>query len=201
LCTALFYILNYIGITGLVPSSALMQSTAPYTDAAQLLFAGNWHLVIALIAAIICITSLNAWILTSGQIALGLAQDKFLPAWFGALNQYNAPTNAIIISSIGIAPLLILTANDNIATQIISIIDISVIAYVFVYLICSLSFAKLLLRKQQSYQWFEYLFTGISIVFCSWIICQTPVSTLLTASLFTLSGIPLYVGWYCKQNK
>jgi|SRR5579863_490408 len=199
ICTALFYVLNYIGITGLVPAEALMQSTAPYTDAAQLLFAGNWHLVISLIAAIICIASLNAWILTSGQIALGLAQDKFMPAWLGVTNIYGAPIWAILISSIGIAPLLILTANDNIAAQIISIIDISVIAFVFVYLICSLGLAKLLWQEPHNGTGFTYICTIMSIGFCSWILCQTAINTLLIASLFTLSGIPVYLGWYCKK--
>lgn len=199
LSTALLYVLNYIGIAGLVPPSELMQSSAPYTTAAQHLFGGNWHLVVSLIAATICITSLNAWILTSGQIALGLANDRCMPRVFGATNRYGAPAWSLVISSLGIAFLLILTANDNISTQITSIIDVSVISFVFVYGICALAFIKLVIRESNTSLWYHNLAVIISLLFCGWIIFQTPITTLAIASLFALSGIPLYIGWYRNQ--
>lgn len=75
LTVALIYILNSLGIMGVVPSTQLMNSHAPYVDAAQVIFGGNWHLLISLLASIVCIGTLNAWMLTSSQIAFGLAQD------------------------------------------------------------------------------------------------------------------------------
>lgn len=196
LSTAFLYILNYVGIAGLVPTTELLQSTAPYADAAQHLFGGSWKLIIELVAALICITSLNAWILTSGQIALGLAHDGFMPSYFGTINGHGAPIWALIISSFGIAPLLMLTANDNIATQITGIIEISVISFVFIYLACALGFAKLILQERKLFAWYNCAVALISILFCGWIIFETPLTTLATASLFTLSGIPLYLVWY-----
>ena len=50
-------------------------------------------------------------------------------------NKAGAPALAIITSIIGIIPLLIFTTNSNYAAQIANIIDISVITFLFVYLI------------------------------------------------------------------
>ncbi|KJV91292.1 putrescine-ornithine antiporter domain protein [Rickettsia amblyommatis str. Darkwater] len=62
---------------GLIPASELISAKAPYADAASLLFGGKWSSVMTVIASIICIGTLNAWVLTSGQIALGLQKTVY----------------------------------------------------------------------------------------------------------------------------
>ncbi|ARD86628.1 amino acid permease [Rickettsia bellii] len=195
-CVAVLYLINSIGIMGLIPASDLIISKAPYTDAAALLFGGKWSSVISVIASIICIGTLNAWVLTSGQIALGLAEDGLLPKFFAKKNSNNAPVWGIIVSCLGIVPLLVFTANDNFAEQITKIIDFSAIAFLFVYLICSLAFLKLILSSKKNFSYYYLLIAIISIVFCAWVIYETPIKTLIIASAFTIAGIPLYFLWY-----
>ncbi|AFB21017.1 APC family permease [Rickettsia canadensis] len=201
LCVAALYIINSIGIMGLIPASKLIGSKAPYADAATLLFGGKWSSVIAVIASIICIGTLNAWVLTSGQIALGLAEDGLLPKFFAKKNSNNAPTYGIIVSCLGIVPLLVFTANDNLAAQITQIIDFSVIAFLFVYLICSLAFLKVILSSKEKCSYYYVLIAIISIIFCSWVIYTTPVKTIIIATSFTILGIPLYYMWYRSSKQ
>ncbi|ASX28422.1 amino acid permease [Rickettsia sp. MEAM1 (Bemisia tabaci)] len=195
-CVAVLYLINSIGIMGLIPASELIVSKAPYADAAAKLFGGKWSNIIAVIASIICIGTLNAWVLTSGQIALGLAEDGLLPKFFAKKNSNNAPVWGIIVSCIGIVPLLVFTANDNFAEQITQIIDFSVIAFLYVYLICSLAFLKVILSSKKNFSYYYLLIAIISIVFCAWVIYETPIKTLIIASAFTIASIPLYYLWY-----
>ena len=197
-CVALLYILNSVSILGLIPAEQLANSKAPYVDASQILFKGSWHLLISVIAAIVCIGTLNAWVLTSGQIILGLAKDGFVPKIFEKTNRAGAPFVGIILSSVGIVPLLLLSARDNFAQSINGIIDISVTSFLFVYLVCSVGFLKLMI-KDKKFNPLLFLVGLIAAAFCSWVIYETNIQTLLVASLFSLSGIPLYLFWYRRK--
>lgn len=200
MCVALLYFINSLAIIGLMPSAALAGSKAPYVDAAQIMFGGSWHLIISLIASVVCVGTLNAWMMTSGQIVLGLAEDGLMPKFFSSKNKNGAPFGGILTSCVGIIPLLVLTASENISKQIVSIIDFSVTAFLFVYLVCS--FAHIAqIKSTERFKLVHYLYGFVAISFCLWIIFETPMQTLAIASLFVISGLPVYLLWYRPQAK
>ena len=199
LSVALLYILNFVGIVGSLPGAVLMHSKAPYVDVAQYVLGGNWHLLISVITSIVCIGTLNAWVLTSGQIALGLSKDGLMPKIFGKKNTFDAPVVALIVSSISIVPLLFFTSTKSFSQQILVMVDISVTAFLFVYLICCISFLKLLIQEKTK-KASEYFFGIVALIFCGWVIYETPINTLLSSCLFILSGVPVYFFWYCKKT-
>ncbi len=198
LTVAIIYMFNSVAIMGLIKGEELASSNAPYVLAAEKIFGGNWSLWISIAASIACIGTLNAWVLTSGQISLGLAEDKMMPNIFACLNKNKSPYASIIISCIGIIPLLILTANKNIAAQVTTVIDFSVTSFLFIYLLCSI--AQLILCLKEKTSIFNILNAIIALSFCLWVISETSLNTILISSLFTLSGIPLYVFWFKKQS-
>ncbi len=195
---ALIYIFNSVAIMGLIPGSELQESRAPYVDVARHIFGGQWHLWISIAASIVCIGTINAWVLTSGQISLGLAEDKMMPKIFSRRNSQKAPYASIIISCLGIIPLLVLTADKNIAGQVAMVIDFSVTSFLFIYMLCSI--VNLVLSWRESSGAFSIITSIIAIIFCGWIIAETSLNTLLISSLFTLSGAPLYFFWYKKLS-
>jgi APA family basic amino acid/polyamine antiporter len=195
---ALIYIFNSVAIMGLIPGSELSGSKAPYTMAAQYVFGGKWHLWISTAASIVCIGTLNAWVLTSGQISLGLAEDRMMPGIFAKRNNNGAPYASIICSCAGIVPLLFLTANQSIAGQVAAVIDFSVTSFLFIYLLCGI--VNLVLSWRNKSGALGILNTLFSIIFCTWVISETSLYTVMISSLFTLSGIPLYLFWYKKTN-
>lgn len=201
LSVALLYLVNSLAIMGIIPGNELMTSNAPYADASRMIFGGNWHLIISLIAAVICIGTLNAWTLTSGQIALGLAQDGLMPAIFRRKNKLGAPYWGLAVSCLGTIPLLIMTAHEHLATQILTIIDFSVTAFLFVYALCCLAFFRILMQKSATTRNISiHIFYGIiALAFCIWVIYETPLQVIATASLFALSGLPCY--FYCRLKK
>ncbi len=192
---AVIYIFNSVSIMGLIKGSSLATSNAPYVDAAKNIFGGNWHFAVAIAASIVCLGTLNAWVLTSGQISLGLAEDKLMPAIFAKRNGNDAPYIGLILSCCGMIPLLFLTAKHGIAKQVTAVIDFSVTSFLFIYLLCSIV-SLVLLRSSL----FNRLNSLVASLFCLWVIYETQASTLLISSLFTLSGIPLYFFWYKKTN-
>ena len=189
---AILYIINNVAIMGLIPNQELMHSKAPYADAVKQVFGGYGHILMSLIASIACLGTLNAWILTSGQIVLGLAEDGLMPKFFANKTFNGAPYWGLIISSLGIIPLLILTSNHEFAEQITTIIDISVITFLFVYLICCLALIKVLIIDFNKLFSLKILVCLMATGFCLWIIYETELFILATSSLFIISGLPIY---------
>ncbi len=195
---AIIHFINSLAIMGLINGNHLANSKAPYADVIKIILPGNWYLIISIVAFIVSVSSLNAWFLADGQVALGLAKDKLMPQFFAKRNKYGAPFCGIIINTLGILALLVLISSKNFAKQVTSIIDVSVVSFLFVYLTCCLAFLKVIIQEKNYY---KFLIGGVAVLFCCWIIYETPMNTLLIASLFPLSGTPTYLLWYRKPTK
>lgn len=193
LLVAIVYFISSLGIMGVIPGHILTNSEAPYSDAAKVIFGGHWHMLISLIACLVCVSAVNAWTLASGQIALGITKDRLMPRFFAKTNKHGAPVFALIFSCLGTLPLIYFTHSDNLAQKVNTIIDLSVTSFLFIYVICCLSFLKMIWqqkRKASDWQWYCGLF---SLGFCVWVMCSTPLKTLVICSLFVLSGLPIYL--------
>ncbi len=201
---AILYIVNSASIMGAIPTNQLIASKAPYADAAKLALGGDWYILISLISSIICIGTLNAWVLASGQIALGAAQDNLFPKIFAYKNKNDSPYVSLIISSIGILPFLFLTLDQNLAGQVNFIIDISVSAFLLIYIACILSLLKILINKKTittSKRMISISYSLLALIFCIWIISNSSSSTLLYSTLFVFSGIPVcFYNFYYKKS-
>lgn len=192
LMVALIYFLNSLGVLGLMDPQVLAKSSAPYGDVARQMFGPASHYAVSIIAFIVCVGTLNAWILASGQISLGLAEDGLFPKVFLKRNKADAPQNAIVYSSIGIIPLLILTNKENVAHQLNYIIDISVLSFLYVYVICALAQLKNLLQSPKI-KLLHLLVVLIALAFCLWIISTRQINEILISFMFTLMGVPLFL--------
>jgi APA family basic amino acid/polyamine antiporter len=203
LCTALLYLLNSFSIMSVLSGNELANSAAPYTTVIKYILGGQWHLIIAVIASVICISSLNVWILISGQIALGLAQDGLLPAWFGKKNSYNAPVWALCLSCLGIFQLLIFSAQKNVSQQIEMLIGYSVTPFLFIYAFSCLAFFKLLLKgtKPLNIKLIHLMYGIPAFVFCCWVITKTSTENITAAAFFAISGLPFYFYYVAKNSK
>ncbi len=201
LVVAAVYIFSSVVMMGVVNPSVLAQSKAPFADAAQIIFGGNWYIVISIAAAIVCLGTLNAWVLTSGQIALGAAYDGHLPKLFSVKNAQGAPKWALLISAVGMIPVLLLTLNQDLITQVTLIIDVSVTAFLFVYVLSVLSYLKLFWKNTLSGKInLQNIFIGTGgMLFCAWALYSSGIKMVGLASLITLTGLPVYL-WKHKKS-
>ncbi len=195
LLVAIVYIFSSAVVQGVVPKEMLMSSKAPFADAAQIIFGGNWYLMISLAASIVCLGTLNAWVLTSGQIALGASKDGHLPKCFSQINSRGAPKWGIIASSLGIIPVLVLTMNKGLVEQINLMIDVSVTAFLLIYALSVISFLKLFWRNPKD------IALGLAALsFCGWALYSSGLKMVAFAGLITLAGLPLYF-WRKRKPK
>ena len=190
LAVALIYLFNSGAIMGVVSQKELISSTAPFSDVTRIIFGGNWHYIIAIVAAIVCVGTLNAWILTSGQIALGAAQDRLFPALFHYQNKHQAPVWGIVLSTLGVIPLLFFTLQDSLVQQLMKIIDISVTAFLLIYGLCILSYLKLCYQRRMS--WLKKALGWLAAAFCGWTLWASDAIMLGLSLLVFMTGIPIY---------
>jgi APA family basic amino acid/polyamine antiporter len=130
--------------------------------------------------------------MTSGQISLNLAEEGYFPKFFKKINKQSAPYIGLIIQSLLILPLLLLTADENILNQLKKIIDFSVTAFLYVYLICSISYIFIHIKSKRISFW-KIFSTIIAIIFCITLILNAELFVHLVVLSFILSGIPLFV--------
>lgn len=197
LIVAAIYFLNSIGVMGVVPPEILVKTQAPYVDATRILFGNGWNIAIGLIAFVSCIGTLNAWVLTSGQIAVEASKDGLFPSFFSKTNKASAPYMSLLVALLCTLPILCLTITPNILTQLNAIIDLSVTTFVFIYLFCAFAYIKILNKSPKK----SYLYLAIALLasgFCVWILLFISLQNLFFCSLFILSGVPVYI-WQKKQ--
>ncbi|MDR2157790.1 MAG: amino acid permease [Holosporaceae bacterium] len=183
---ALVYLINNLAIMGAIPGNLLETSKSPYVDAINLVFGRNLSMVIAVITSLVLIGTFNAWVLTSAQISLGLAQDGLLPPFFAKKNSNGAPYVSVVISCFGMIPILILTKNENLSEQLNYIIDFSVKSFLMIYGMCCLAFIKINLDSQKILK----TIGGIAAFsFCLLIIATSSLQSITVSLMFMLSGI------------
>lgn len=194
-CVAFLYVLNSISLMGLIPHESLINTHTPYVLATQLIFGGNWHLIIAMFSAIVCLSNLNAWVLAGGQIASGIAEDGLLPELFKKKNANGAPYWSIFLGCLVVVPVVLFTIDDNVSKQINIIIDLAVQASLMIYLICIASYFIILKREGKAWWHFEQIIAVIACLFCVVMLGTSDIKTLLYSSLFFASGLPIHLYW------
>jgi len=188
LLVAFVYTFSSTVVMGVIPFEQLAQSKAPFAAAAQSIFGGNWHLLISVAASLVCLGTLNAWVLTSGQIALGAAQDGHLPRVFMETNRQGVSVWGLTASSLGIIPVLILSMNQNLASTIHFTIDVSVTAFLLIYTLSVLSYLKLFWKRD-----FQSKCIGLgALSFCLFILATAGIWPVGLALLMALTGLPFF---------
>ena len=138
---ALLYVLGTIAVMGIVPASQLVNSLAPFSDAARIMW-GPWGAILVSLAVIVSsIGALNGWTLLMGQVPMAAARDKLFPAALGKLSQRGVPATGIIISA-GFATVLVLVqamGSPGFAAFYNLVVGLSTMAAVIPYAFCSLA--------------------------------------------------------------
>ncbi len=183
---AIIYFINNVAIMGVIPSKTLALSQAPFADAINTVAGENISILLSIIASIVCIGTLNAWVLTSAQISLGLAQDKLLPKFFAKKNTRNSPYISVLVCCLGMIPILLMTKSETLSSQITCIIGFSVEVFLIVYIFCTIAFLKIVIQERKI---IKIIMGMCTIIFCIVMIINSSLQSLLVSSLFFVSGI------------
>ena len=180
---------------GVIAPDALASSTAPYADAAGVLF-GTWaYFAVAAGAVIACFGALNGWTLCLGQIPLAAARDRLFPAAFARLSDRGTPATGIILSSLLVSALVLMNYSAGLVEQFTFVILLATLSALLPYLMCAL--ARIVLARRRgggvSLSPLDLAVAGIAILFSAWAIVGTGVEAILWGGMLLILGLPVYL--------
>jgi len=100
LATAVVYMLSLTAVFGIVSTDQLQKSTAPFSDAANVIFGGTWAGYAMAVAVIISgLGALNGWTMICAEMPLAAANDGLFPERFARLSRTGVPAFGIVAST------------------------------------------------------------------------------------------------------
>src|SRR3974390_2419218 len=100
LATAVVYMLSLTAVFGILSSSQLANSTAPFSDAANAMFGGAWAGdVMAVLVIISGIGALNGWTMICAEMPLAAANDGLFSERFKRISKAGVPAFGIVVST------------------------------------------------------------------------------------------------------
>lgn len=195
--TAVVYIFSTVAVMGVIPSQALVHSTAPFADAARIMF-GHWAgLVVGAGAIIACVGALNGWTLLTGQVPMAAARDGLFPRAFVLQSKSGSPVYGLIISSLLITVLLFLTLRDELVKQFTFIILLATFSSLIPYFFTTMAELMLLFKRRDQFRP-KRLAISITIAIIAgfyvfWTIIGAGKDIVYYGVLLMLTGVPVYV--------
>ena len=194
--TAVVYVLGAIALIGIMPQSALADSSAPFADAATRIWGGWAGDAVAIGAIVSAFGCLNGWILLQGQMPFAAATDRLFPKAFGRLNRYGAPAIGIVVSSVLISAFVIPSYNSSTVSRFTDFVLLATTTTLIAYLYGVAARLIQLLsdpdaRKVQVLRR-EAFIAVLAVAYSLWLIYGAGYRYATWAFLLTAAGIPLY---------
>ena len=182
------YIINTTSILSVVPGDILMKTSNSYGALLDRCCGTGWGKLIDLTIFLVCIGSLNSWILASGYILASGAKSQIFPSFFGQTNRYNSPDTGIKLTATCLLLCVIIMHNETLSKKIQIMIELSTALYMGIYL---LSVAALFYMIRHNRIQKKTLLMGsafLSALFCVWIIWSLSYPVILGSLLIPLIG-------------
>lgn len=145
-----FYVTSTLAVMGLLGRAALAESTAPYADAARLLW-GPWAgKAVAAGAFVSCFGALNGWILVAGRMPLAIARDGLFPAFFGKVSARGTPAVALVISSALSCALVVANYSGSLVVMFTAITLLATLSALVPYVFAAAAEMLLSVRARQA---------------------------------------------------
>jgi APA family basic amino acid/polyamine antiporter len=196
--TAVLYMAGTTAVIGVMDTTRLASSTAPFADAASLMWGPRAGDAVAAGAAISCFGALNGWILLQGVIPLATARDRLFPAFFARVSPNGAPLTGMLISS-GLVTLLIgMNSSRALVPLFTFAILLATLACLVPYLASALVEMKVTLRERRdggrAFAPLHLAVAGIALLYSIWAVVGSGREAIGWGLLLLLGGVPVYVG-------
>ena len=191
LTVAFIYIGSTAAVMSLVPAEVLVNSTAPFADAAASL--GAWGpTVIAIGALFATYGSMHGIIYVAGHMPMALAVDRFAPKTFARKNSGGAPFTALLVVGVLASLLLIGNYSKGLISAYRLIITMSTLAFLLPLVVCSLAELKHSWRSSRGWAGvalIALLYSLFAVIGSGWEVISWGV-------LLMLAGLPIY--WWSR---
>jgi APA family basic amino acid/polyamine antiporter len=101
IATAVVYMLSLTAVFGILPTSQLAESSAPFSDAVNVMFGGTWAGNVMAVAVIISgFGALTGWTMICAEMPLAAAKDGLFPESFKRISSNGVPAFGIVASTV-----------------------------------------------------------------------------------------------------
>ncbi|GLS91858.1 transporter [Psychromonas marina] len=149
--SALVYILGTTVVMGVLPREVLINSSAPFADAANAMWGSTAAMVISIAAVISSLGAINGWTLLMGQVPMAAARDGAMPRLFAKVSKSGSPSWGIMLSMTLSSTLLLIDASGSNAMAAFYnlIVDLSTDAAMIPYVFCCVVEGVLFARRDK----------------------------------------------------
>ena len=188
------YFLVSIAIAAIVPTSELMNSTAPFALAATKILGLTGGTIMSIGALISTLGSLNANTLTAGNISLAAARDGLLPARFMSLTKTGTPIFTYLLTGIFVSILLILNYTKGIVNAFVFMAMLSTLSTLIAYAFCALAEFKFAQTDKENQTRNNALLLSCgTFVYAFFAIWGAGIEMIIYSLVLILIGMPIYL--------
>ncbi len=199
---ATLYVLGTVVVMGLVPREELVNSVAPFSDAAGIMWGRPGEIAIAIAVVLSSIGALNGWTLLMGQVPMAAARDGLFPPVFGRLSARNVPAAGIIVSALLATGLVLAQAagTQGFAAIYTLIVGLSTMTAVVPYAFCALAAPLVSARVSGGARVPRVtMIELVAFVFAVFTLYGCGAEPVLYGLVLLLLGIPVYV-WQRRRS-
>ncbi len=193
---ALLYVLGTVSVMGIVPQQELVTSTAPFSDAAQIMWGPIGAVAISIAVILSSIGALNGWTLLMGQVPMAAARDTLFPPVFGKLSERGVPASGILVSAT-LATILVLVqavGSPGFSAFYSLVVGLSTMTAVVPYAFCSLAAGLVAARKGHATKAPPVtIIEVIAFIFAAFTLYGCGAEPVLYGLMLLVLGIPVYV--------
>lgn len=198
--TAAIYVASTVAVMGIVPTRTLASSSAPFADAARVLW-GDWGGYLMGGGAVVsCVGALNGWILVQGQVPMAMARDGLFPAFCARTRSDGTPAVAIVVSSLFVSLLLVFSFTGTLVQFFTKTVLLSTLTAVVPLLFAALAELRFALAPSGAAQagarprvWGAVAVPAAGFIFAMWAVIGAGQETVYLGFVLLLAGLPIYV--------
>jgi APA family basic amino acid/polyamine antiporter len=201
--TTLLYVVALVAIVGVLSQAALSGSSAPFADAANVMWGGTflgmaWGKWIALVAIAATLGALNGWILLTARVSLAAADDGLFPKRFARVDRrHGTPVFGLLVSSVLVSGLVLYGWNQSFVDRFTDVVLLATWMTLIAYAYAAAAEVVLFFREREVFSWAKLtrdtIVASLAFAYSVWAIWGSGEEWLAKGFMLLLFGIPVYV--------
>ncbi|MFI2614705.1 amino acid permease [Streptomyces sp. NPDC018584] len=203
---ALVYLLGTLAVFGTVAHDKLVGSTAPFSDAVNVMFGGSWGgTAVALAALVSMVGALNGWTLLSAQTPYAAAKDGLFPSAFGRKKR-GVPTVGVLVTVVLASLLTVYNYAAGSGGVFESLVLITTFTATVPYLLATVAQIYFLVSGQRERVHRgrlvrDAVLAGIAFGFSMWLVAGSGYAAVYQGVLFLFAGVLVYAVMAARKQR
>ncbi|MFH8294198.1 amino acid permease [Streptomyces sp. NPDC018059] len=203
---ALVYLLGTLAVFGTVAHDKLVGSTAPFSDAVNVMFGGSWGgTAVALAALVSMVGALNGWTLLSAQTPYAAAKDGLFPSAFGRKKR-GVPTVGVLVTVVLASLLTVYNYAAGSGGVFESLVLITTFTATVPYLLATVAQIYFLVsgqgaRVHRGRLVRDAVLAGVAFAFSMWLVAGSGYAAVYQGVLFLFAGVLVYAVMAARKQR